>query len=104
MYVANTRAQTCSVMIEHREGITKTKYAGDLKCQLSCWRNGSAITPTDCASQGPDFISQQSPGDSQPSLVSQPLDMYKMHEPIYKLSYTYTDNKIKFLSQQSEIL
>jgi hypothetical protein len=33
----------------------------------SDWRDGSAVKSTDCSSKGPEFISQQPHGGSQPS-------------------------------------
>jgi hypothetical protein len=33
------------------------------------WKNGSVVKSTDCSSRGPEFISQQPYGGSQPSVV-----------------------------------
>jgi hypothetical protein len=46
------------------------KKCKDLKKQNKTgWRDGSAVKSTDCSSRGPEFISQQPHGGSQPSVM-----------------------------------
>ena len=40
-----------------------------LKNKTKGWRDGSAVKSTDCSSEGPEFISQQLHGGSQPSVM-----------------------------------
>jgi hypothetical protein len=39
------------------------------KISIWGWRDGSKVKSTDCSSEGPEFKSQQPPGDSQPSIT-----------------------------------